>query len=97
MVLEFAPGGNLRTLINHYGALHENNTRSYFQQIVLAIDYCHKRKTCVRDLKLENLVLNEDLKMLKLCDFGLSKVDKIFLSYFILIRCIEYWKLLNAL
>eukprot|EP00210_Caulerpa_lentillifera_P000298 g291.t1 len=73
MVLELAPGGNLRTLVNKYGALHENTARSYFQQMILSIDYCHKRKTCIRDLKLENLVLNENGTVIKLCDFGLSK------------------------
>ena len=50
--------------------------RWYFQQLILAVAYCHAMGVVNRDIKLENTLL-EDLKrpILKLCDFGYSKHD----------------------
>ena len=37
------------------------------------MDYCHSRKVCHRDLKLENILLDSTLD-LKIIDFGLSNI-----------------------
>ncbi|OUC44827.1 hypothetical protein D917_08808, partial [Trichinella nativa] len=42
-----------------------------FQQLISAVDYCHRHKVVHRDLKLENLLLDSK-KNIKLTDFGLS-------------------------
>lgn len=37
---------------------------------------CHSQNVLHRDLKLDNLLLTEDLKTVKLCDFGVSRIMK---------------------
>ena len=54
------------------GALSEDVTRKYFKQIVCAVDYCHQKEVYHRDLKLENILLSND--MVKITDFGMAKV-----------------------
>ena len=51
--------------------MDENEARRFFQQIIAAIDYCHRHKIVHRDLKPENLLLDEFLNV-KIGDFGLS-------------------------
>ena len=36
--------------------LNDSLTKTYFKQIVIAIEYLHSRKICHRDLKLENIL-----------------------------------------
>ncbi|CAD7694694.1 unnamed protein product [Ostreobium quekettii] len=72
IVMEYAPGGSL----SHYLAknvLTEDVARFFFQQLIFAVRYCHHMKVANRDIKLENTLLDADRKLLKLCDFGLSK------------------------
>ena len=53
--------------------LPEDNCRWFYQQIILALDYCHKMRISNRDIKLENTLLNANQPpMVKLCDFGYS-------------------------
>ena len=42
------------------------------RQMLLGLDYCHKKNIVHRDLKPENVLLTDDGKV-KLCDFGSSK------------------------
>ncbi|KAL1329302.1 hypothetical protein AAHE18_12G031200 [Arachis hypogaea] len=53
------------------GRLEENEARSYFHQLINAVDYCHSRGVYHRDLKPENLLLDKK-DILKVSDFGLS-------------------------
>lgn len=39
------------------GRLREGVARWFFQQLVLGLDYCHKRGVANRDIKLENTLL----------------------------------------
>ncbi|CAI5466508.1 unnamed protein product [Closterium sp. Yama58-4] len=51
MVLEFAAGGELFDRIVYRGRLAESEARRYFQQLVDAVDCCHAKGVCHRDLK----------------------------------------------
>jgi serine/threonine protein kinase len=35
--------------------------RHFFQQLMLAVDYCHKKGVANRDIKLENILLHEEV------------------------------------
>ncbi|MCJ1307677.1 Protein kinase [Agyrium rufum] len=72
MVLEFA-GGELFDYIVKNGKMSEDKARRFFQQIVCAVEYCHRHKIVHRDLKPENLLLDDDLNV-KIADFGLSNI-----------------------
>ena len=72
MVLEYAGGELFEYLVNH-GRMSEENARRFFQQIVCAVEYCHRHKIVHRDLKPENLLLDSDLNV-KIADFGLSNI-----------------------
>ncbi|KAG6484499.1 hypothetical protein ZIOFF_053017 [Zingiber officinale] len=71
-VMEHVKGGELFDKIAK-GKLDEDVARKYFQQLVIAVDYCHSRGIYHRDLKPENLLLDENGN-LKVSDFGLSAV-----------------------
>lgn len=72
MVLEYA-GGELFDYIVKNGKMAESKARRFFQQIVCAVEYCHRHKIVHRDLKPENLLLDNELNV-KIADFGLSNV-----------------------
>ncbi|CAA3014274.1 CBL-interacting serine threonine- kinase 14-like [Olea europaea subsp. europaea] len=69
-VMEYAKEGALFKKIVK-GGFSEDVSRKYFQQLISAVDHCHSRGVFHRDLKLENLLLDENLE-LKVTDFGLS-------------------------
>ena len=46
LVMEYAAGGDLFSLVRARGGLEEGDARWFFQQIAVAIDYCHKLVSC---------------------------------------------------
>ncbi|XP_029362595.1 NUAK family SNF1-like kinase 1 [Echeneis naucrates] len=71
IVMEFASRGELYDYIQDRRRLPEAEARSIFRQITSAVHYCHKNGVVHRDLKLENILLDQDFNV-KLADFGLS-------------------------
>ncbi|KAJ9478579.1 Carbon catabolite-derepressing protein kinase [Pseudozyma hubeiensis] len=72
MVIEYA-GGELFQYIVDRGRMPEHEARRFFQQVICAMEYCHRHKIVHRDLKPENLLLDEYLNV-KIGDFGLSNI-----------------------
>ncbi|KAK1730963.1 kinase-like domain-containing protein [Colletotrichum acutatum] len=72
MVLEYA-GGELFDYIVQNGRMKEPEARRFFQQMLCAVEYCHRHKIVHRDLKPENLLLDDNLNV-KIADFGLSNI-----------------------
>ncbi|XP_068125679.1 NUAK family SNF1-like kinase 2 isoform X2 [Hyperolius riggenbachi] len=73
IVMEYASQGDLYDYISERQRLSEQEARKFFRQIVLAVQYCHANGIVHRDLKLENILLDEN-KNLKIADFGLSNI-----------------------
>lgn len=72
MVLEYVPMELFEYIVKH-GRLGEAKARKLFQQIICAVEYCHRHKIVHRDLKPENLLLDKNMNV-KIADFGLSNI-----------------------
>ncbi|CAN9507867.1 unnamed protein product [Ophioblennius macclurei] len=68
MVMEFMPGGDLVTLTMNYD-IPEEWARFYTAEVVLALDAIHSMGFIHRDIKPDNMLLDEH-GHLKLADFG---------------------------
>ncbi|CAG5035832.1 unnamed protein product [Parnassius apollo] len=75
LVMEYCSGGELYDYLSQKKVLEEEEARRLFRQIATAVYYCHIHKICHRDLKLENVLL-DDTGSAKIADFGLSNVFK---------------------
>lgn len=75
LVMELASGGELFSRIRGRGRLPEGNARRYFQQLVDALRFCHQNGVAHRDIKLQNLLLDQS-GALKVSDFGLSALPE---------------------
>ncbi|GMH38050.1 hypothetical protein BSKO_05934 [Bryopsis sp. KO-2023] len=73
IVMNFVEGGTLRQHVKDRGCLKEDWARWFFQQLIIAVEYCHRKNVVMRDIKLENILLDKDQTLIKLCDFGFSK------------------------
>uniref|UniRef100_UPI00398EA578 testis-specific serine/threonine-protein kinase 5-like n=1 Tax=Pristiophorus japonicus TaxID=55135 RepID=UPI00398EA578 len=77
LVLELAAQGDLLEHINHIGTkkmtlgLQEGEAQQLFHQLVGAVTHCHTKHIVHRDLKCENILLDES-GCVKLTDFGLA-------------------------
>jgi len=72
LVLQYCPRGNLQQLLTREKRLCETLSRLYTAEILLALIHLHERHTVFRDLKPDNVVIDETHHAL-LTDFGLSK------------------------
>lgn len=75
-VMELCAGGDLLTYVRRRGCIEEDVARELFRQAVSAVHYCHRKSIVHRDIKLDNLLIDisGDTPVVKLCDFGVSKV-----------------------
>jgi serum/glucocorticoid-regulated kinase 2 len=71
MVMEFFNGGELFFHMKNERRFNEERAAFYGAQIVLALEYLHEKNIIYRDLKPENVLL-DDQGFVKLTDFGLS-------------------------
>jgi len=75
IVLELVTGGELFDKILKEDQIPEDEAKSYFKQMLEAIKYLHDQGIAHRDLKPENILLkNETTDIIKISDFGLSRV-----------------------
>jgi serine/threonine protein kinase len=73
LVMELQPGGSLAQWLRNEGALPIEQVARYVSQIGSALDYAHGRGVIHRDLKPQNVLLDEQLNAI-LTDFGVARI-----------------------
>lgn len=71
LTLELASGGELFDFIAQTGSFSEPVARYYFHQMIDAFEYLHSRGISHRDMKPDNIMLDDEFN-LKIADFGFS-------------------------
>ncbi|KAL5487288.1 hypothetical protein EMCRGX_G019871 [Ephydatia muelleri] len=76
IVMEYAPGGTLFDFIQERNGvlLNEEHILQVFVQVLIAIHHIHSLNILHRDLKTQNILLNKKRTVVKIGDFGISKV-----------------------
>ncbi|XP_064385824.1 serine/threonine-protein kinase Nek8-like [Halichondria panicea] len=76
IVMEYAPGGTLHEFIQDRNGtlMEEDHVLQFFAQLLVAIDHVHSLNILHRDLKTQNVMMNRSRSVLKIGDFGISKV-----------------------
>ena len=72
LIMEYIRGKELYQYILVKKKISEEEACLYFQQIISGIEYLHKLKIAHRDIKAENILIEQNTKTIKIVDFGLS-------------------------
>ena len=72
VIMEFCPNGDLFSYIVDRGKLTEAQAKPFVRQILEALQYLHSMDVSHRDMKPENILLDQFVRI-KISDFGLSK------------------------
>ncbi len=75
LVMEYAPGGNMRQRYPRGSVVKAENIVPYVKQIASALQYAHNQGIIHRDIKPENILLGPNGEIL-LSDFGIALVTK---------------------
>lgn len=75
LVLEYAPGGLLFEITEDLGSVGEDQARVMFREMLDAVNFMHKQGVWHRDLKLENVLVDENLNI-KLADLGFASCQQ---------------------
>lgn len=74
-VMPFIRGGELYKIYQQKKRFNEKTVKFYSAQIALAVGYLHSKDIVHRDLKLENILVDQT-GYLKIIDYGLAKILK---------------------
>ena len=69
IIMDYLANNDLFMYVKQSEGLKEEIAKLIFYKILKAVEHCHKSGICHRDLKLENILLNENNNPI-LCDFG---------------------------
>lgn len=77
IIMEYVPCGDMAGYMQAHGTLPEDLAKEMTRQMLRALAYLHEKNITHRDIKPDNiLICSEDPFIVKLTDFGLSKVVK---------------------
>ena len=71
--MELCAGGDLLSFVRRRKKLDEKLAKFLFKQTAKGLAYCHRNRVLHRDIKLENLLIDEE-GTVKICDFGVSQL-----------------------
>ena len=71
--MDLCTGGEIFFHLNRFKKFNEEQARFYMAEIMLGLDYLHKKNVVFRDIKPENILVDID-GHIRIADFGLSKV-----------------------
>ncbi|XP_030377690.1 testis-specific serine/threonine-protein kinase 1 isoform X2 [Scaptodrosophila lebanonensis] len=74
LIMQLAENGTLLDYVREKKFLDEPQARTLFRQLISAVEYIHSKNVVHRDIKCENLLLDENWN-LKLIDFGFARKD----------------------
>lgn len=72
-VFEYVKNGDLVQYFRQNPLMEEPELKAFFHKIVKGVEYLHQNKVIHRDIKLDNILLDEELQP-KICDFGISSL-----------------------
>ena len=72
LIMEYIKGQELFQYILIKKRLPEDEACFYFQQIISGIEYLHNLKIVHRDIKSENILIEQNTNIIKIIDFGFS-------------------------
>lgn len=76
MLMEFVSGGDLMDFVAAHGTVGEDAGREITRQVLEAVKYMHSKGISHRDLKPDNIMIEQDDPVLiKITDFGLAKIQ----------------------
>ena len=71
--MPFIQGGEIFKVLEIHKRFVEKDIKFYIAQLVLGVGYLHSRGIIHRDLKMENIMLDEQ-GYVKIIDYGLSRM-----------------------
>jgi len=72
-IMAFIGGDNLAKRIQDEGAMDPDETRRILREVADALSYAHKRNVVHRDIKPDNILLDEDTGRAMVTDFGIAR------------------------
>ncbi len=73
LLMEHVPGRNLKEVLRAEGAFRVFQTVEILKDIASALAYAHRRRIVHRDVKPENIYIDEEVGAARLADFGVAR------------------------
>ena len=73
LLMEHVPGRNLKEILRKKGGLPIPSVLSILQDVASALAYAHRRRIVHRDVKPENIYIDEEVGAARLADFGVAR------------------------
>ncbi|KAF7990059.1 hypothetical protein HCN44_009002 [Aphidius gifuensis] len=72
IIMEYAENGSLLDIIRRDSYIDEVRSRKWFRELIEAVQHCHDRGVVHRDIKCENLLMDQYYNI-KISDFGFAR------------------------
>jgi serine/threonine protein kinase/alpha-tubulin suppressor-like RCC1 family protein len=73
LFMEHVPGRNLKEILRAEGAFSVQRTMRVLTDVASALAYAHRRRIVHRDVKPENIYIDEEVGAARLADFGVAR------------------------